>query len=76
MSASKLDWTGTVVSKAGGLTYLFAGPSIDTRIAFAAAIDAGYLTVTWRDTMLLWRQKEDIVCFSEKVFDIALEILG
>lgn len=46
MSASKLDRTGTVVSKARGLTYFFAGPSIDTRITFAAAIDAGYLTVT------------------------------
>ena len=46
MSASKLDRTGTVVPKARGLTYFFADPSIDTRITFAAAIDAGYLTVT------------------------------
>lgn len=53
MSASKPYRTGAVVPDTRGLTYFFAGASIDARIAFAAAVDAR-----------LWNKSKHI-CFSD-----------
>ena len=60
MSASKPYRTGTVVPDTRGLTYFFAGTSIDARIAFAAAVDARHVAITCR----LWNRSKHI-CFSD-----------
>ena len=46
VSASKPLRARTVVANTHGLTYFCTGPSIQTRITFAAAIDTRDLTIT------------------------------